>query len=196
MLSVTVCHRRVSAVLCCLFDTLQLLQHGCHAAYFSPSITYCAHPRYARVYVADRDGTRTYWQLVVEVRVDQSRVDSTTSDETLAVGAATTIDPKYPGNKHIEYLAKAGPSTDADVGDRRYVRPEDGVVVTGVMVRVLEEDPMDLPDNAWWAAWATRQHIDLHEPGKYYKYGDADKRGDTATGSEVSSKSESAAVKL
>ena len=144
----------------------QLLQHGCYAAYFSPSIAYCAHPRYSRVYVADRDGTRTYWQVVVEVRVDESRVDSTTSDETLAVGDATTIDPNYPGNKHIEYLVKAG--TPSAGTDHRYVRPEDGVVVTGVMVRVLEEDPMTLAENEWWAAWAALHKVDLRQPGVYY----------------------------
>ena len=153
---------------CCV--SYQRLQHDCHAAYFSPSIAYCSHPRYARVYVADRGGKRTYWQVVVETRVDESRVDSGKSDETMVVGATTVIDPNYPGNKHIEFLVKAGPAMVR--AGHRYVRPEDGVVVTGLMVRVLEEDPMDLPENAWWAAWAEVLKIDLREAGKYYIYRD------------------------
>ena len=45
-------------------------------------------------------------------------------------------------NKEIEWLVKKPPGT--------FLKAEDGVVAYGLMLRVSEEHPQELPQNAWW----------------------------------------------
>jgi hypothetical protein len=105
--------------------------------------------RYARVYHnRARDGTRRYYQLVLEVRVDETVCTKERRPESMYVADDHRIDKDLPHNGDIEYLVHA------PRGEGSYLTPADGVVVTGLMVRELEVDPATLPESAWWQKWA------------------------------------------
>ena len=80
--------------------------------------------------------------------------------ETMVVGDELIIDPQFPRNEHIE-VGVAGP-------DGGLVGPDQGVVVTGLMVRILDRDPADLIESEWWPAWAKSLRVDLHA-SEYYR---------------------------
>jgi len=118
-------------------------QHGFPAMYLSPSINYSSHPRYARVVVHND----AFFQFVLEVRVDIRKLQPLKRRETLSVGTAGDIDSHFPNNEDLEFLLKAE--------DGKFLKPEQGVVVTGVMVRKTNLDPVSLPSSWWWCKWRT-----------------------------------------
>ena len=129
-------------------------QHGFPALYLSPSIHYSSHPRYARVVV--REGL--FFQFVLEVRVDVRKLKPMKKRETLEVGVKGDIDPNFPNNEDLEFLLKAQ--------NGKFIKSEEGVVVTGVMCRKLDYDPALLPSSWWWCKW--RNWMQLHH---YYYNG-------------------------
>jgi len=118
-------------------------QHGAKAVYLTPSIIYASHPRYAKVIF---QGGR-YFQVALEVRLwtqvlnDKSKVEF--CGETLSVQNRCTIDPNV-SNDELEVIVKSG----AD-----FVTPQDGLAVTGVLVRALGHDPVTDPLSDWWLYW-------------------------------------------
>jgi len=146
-------------------------QHIAKAVYLTPSIRYAAHPRYSRLQKLDG----TYFQVVLQCRVlnkhlthykvaiekggisheqwlkaiskatsveDVRESGVAPSGETLGVDDRTRIDESW-DNSLMEFLYM----TD------EVVRAQDGIVVTGVMVRRLPEDPVGAGENAWWLHW-------------------------------------------
>lgn len=126
-------------------------QHGFPALYLSPSIHYSSHPRYARVVVYNG----FFFQFVLEVRVDVRKVQPIKKRETLEVGVKGDIDPNFPNNEDLEFLLRAQ--------EGNFIKPQEGVVVTGVMVRKINFDPALLPSSWWWCKW--RNWMELH---RYY----------------------------
>jgi hypothetical protein len=122
-------------------------QHGFPALYLSPSIQYSSHPRYARVILHNG----FYFQFVLEVRVDTRKLQPLKKRETLKVGPQGDIDPNFPNNDDLEFLFKAR--------EGNFIKPCEGVVVTGVMVRKVNFDPASLPSSWWWCKWRTWMEI-------------------------------------
>jgi hypothetical protein len=118
-------------------------QHGKPAVYFSPSIHYCAHPRYSKVYHQDQ---KVFFQFVLEVRINTRTVTSARIRETLSVGEAGDIDTNYPGNEGLEFVITCE-------RDREMITRASGAVVTGIMVRKLDVDPISLRQSWWWPLW-------------------------------------------
>ncbi|CAF1494715.1 unnamed protein product [Rotaria magnacalcarata] len=123
-------------------------QHGFPALYLSPSIIYSSHPRYARVVVQNG----TFFQFVLEVRVDIRKLQPLKKRETLSVGTVGDVDPHFPNNEDLEFLLKAE--------EGKFLKPHEGVVVTGVMVRKINFDPALLQSSWWWCKW--RNLAQLH----------------------------------
>lgn len=122
-------------------------QHGFPAVYLSPSIQYSAHPRYARVV----EHENSFYQFVIEVRVNTRKLQPVKKRETLSVGTAGDIDPNFPNNEDLEFLFRAAKET--------FLKSRDGLVVTGVMVRKLDVDPATLPSSWWWCKWRTLEQL-------------------------------------
>lgn len=123
-------------------------QHGFPALYLSPSIHYSSHPRYARVVVHNG----IFFQFVLEVRVDIRKVLPIKKRETLEAGVKGDIDSNFPNNEDLEFLLKTS--------EGKFLKPLDGVVVTGVMVRKTNYDPALLLSSWWWCKW--RSWMQLH----------------------------------
>jgi len=120
-------------------------QHGYPAVYLTPSILYAAHPRYARVVKIGK----IYCQVVLEVRMRKSLwKKEQVQGETLCAGDIK-IDPNFPDNETVEFLVKG------EAGE--FVKPNAGLVVTGIMMRCLDTDPALLACSNWWLEWPTKQ---------------------------------------
>ncbi|CAF1516493.1 unnamed protein product [Adineta ricciae] len=129
-------------------------QHGFPALYLSPSIHYSSHPRYAGVVLLNS----VYFQFVLEVRVDTRKLMPLKINEFLQTGVQGDIDPNFPNNENLEFLLKAHEGI--------FIKPCEGVVVTGIMVRKLNFDPVLLPSSWWWCKWRNWMNIQ-----KYYNNG-------------------------
>ena len=114
-------------------------QHGVKAVYLSPSIKYSAHPRYSKVV---QTGSK-YFQVVLEVRVKASLVNSF-KGETMEVGSEHLIDPNFENNDEMEFLFAS---------EKASVKEQDGILVTGIMMRALGHDPLELSESKWWTCW-------------------------------------------
>eukprot|EP01004_Peranema_trichophorum_P008311 NODE_7065_length_814_cov_39.610709_g6461_i0.p1 GENE.NODE_7065_length_814_cov_39.610709_g6461_i0~~NODE_7065_length_814_cov_39.610709_g6461_i0.p1 ORF type:complete len:243 (+),score=39.35 NODE_7065_length_814_cov_39.610709_g6461_i0:60-731(+) len=115
-------------------------QHGCKATYLTPSIKYAAHPRYSRVNMVDG----MFVQFVLEVRVPIGKLTAF-KGETMQVGNSGLIDDNFPDNNGMEFLWKSD----------EVISTDDGLVVTGIMMRVLPTDPLLLKESLWWTKWRT-----------------------------------------
>mmetsp|Transcript_7102 Transcript_7102/g.13152 ORF Transcript_7102/g.13152 Transcript_7102/m.13152 type:complete len:506 (-) Transcript_7102:79-1596(-) len=127
-------------------------QHGCPAVYLTPSILYAAHPRYARVVKIGK----IYCQVVLEVRMRKSLwKKEQVQGETLCAGDIK-IDPNFPDNETVEFLVKG------EAGE--FVKPNAGLVVTGIMMRCLDTDPALMACSNWWLEWPkNRKRNDKHK---------------------------------
>ena len=123
-------------------------QAGCFsrgqpAYYFSPSIRYVSHPRYAKVY-RHRD---RYYQMVFQCRVNPARIWKKKSG-TLPGSfiADPPIDPSRT-NKELEWLVRPLPEQPAGG-----LAGSDLFVIYGIMVRSYcsVEDALADPTNGWW----------------------------------------------
>lgn len=155
------------------FRTTQC-QHAGKAAYLTPSIRYAGHPRYAKIYHMDG----FYYQFILQVRVENRcvkhwkeavaqgpgfhkvtlpppepapegrpkppRAHAGTDCETMNVGDRERIDRNFESNEHLEFLY---------MSEKEHVTAADGLVVTGIMVRCLAENPIGRAENSWWLYW-------------------------------------------
>lgn len=125
--------------------------HG-KGVYFSPSIIYCANPRYSEIKEIPSEyrsqftskGNGKYVQFILEcrVRVDQIvKIDR----ETLNIPKDTIIDRNFKNNE-IEWLVDNNSPND-------FIKFSDHntcVVCTGIMMRVTDKHPELLDDSRWW----------------------------------------------
>lgn len=116
-------------------------QYGFPAVYLSPSIHYSSHPRYARVV----EHNNLFFQFVLEVRVDVRKLQPMKKREMLKASVKGEIDPNFPNNDDLEFSLKGQ--------EGMFLKPQEGAVVTGVMVRKLNFDPAYLPSRWWWCKW-------------------------------------------
>jgi hypothetical protein len=134
-------------------NTLAMLKRGFRGArgcydggdtvsYYSPSIIYASHGRYAKVWKRKSDGK--YLQMVFQCRVKPSAV-SVKGKETLRAGG-NRVDPNYPAdNSDLEWVV---PATVVGDDGRKYV-DSNHVAIYGIMVRALDTHPRNLPEMAW-----------------------------------------------
>eukprot|EP01006_Ploeotia_vitrea_P050612 TRINITY_DN67478_c3_g12_i1.p1 TRINITY_DN67478_c3_g12~~TRINITY_DN67478_c3_g12_i1.p1 ORF type:complete len:319 (+),score=6.55 TRINITY_DN67478_c3_g12_i1:66-1022(+) len=125
-----------------------LCQHKVTATYFTPSIIYAAHPRYAKVY---RTQQGNWLQIVLECRVALPKLTAF-KGETMAVGNSGLIDDDFGDNNGMEFLFKSPDKITAN----------SGVVVTGIMARLVAQDPCSLPSSWWWTKWASLDVLHKH----------------------------------
>ena len=108
----------------------------------SPSIEYCAHPRYAEPWTKiEKNGKNRWFQLVFQCRVNPKAV-KTVAHETLLQKESKQmrIDPNFDNNE-LEWII---PGTK-DV----YYMKED-IICYGIMMRVSDINPAQLPSSTWW----------------------------------------------
>ena len=130
---------------------------GKAVVYFSPSIEYAAHPRYARVYeVPDESGRKQYMQMVLQLRVNPKNIwrkvggtlPGAFDPENPYYNEARDdppADPNFPENRNLEWLVKPIPGTSGiDMFKNLFV-------IYGIMIRVGYTDPKTHPANAWWS---------------------------------------------
>lgn len=113
---------------------------GNSVGYFSPSIAYCSHPRYAKVWHNTTDGK--FYQMVFQCRIKPAKI---WKRERITIGKkpGASISSNLDEGK-MEWLVRA---TDEREG-RLYV-PRDEVVLYGVMIRKTDNDPAKSADK-WW----------------------------------------------
>ena len=108
------------------------------AVFLTPSIKYAGHPRYARV---EKVG-KLYVQLVLQVRVNKSRVKNNPGTVEKTFSKDDCVDSNFKDNNELEWVFLWNKKTK--------IRADDGIVVYGVMARITETDPQFLPENQWW----------------------------------------------
>ncbi|CAM4834395.1 unnamed protein product [Rotaria magnacalcarata] len=119
---------------------------GCWAAgetvvYVSPSIEYCAHPRYAEPWNNPNNNGK-YHQLVFQCRVNPKCLNSdNTRPETLLRDKNVQIDKNF-SNKELEWVIRP-PSQDI-----QYIT--DDIICYGLMLRTTDGHPEQLPSSHWW----------------------------------------------
>ena len=115
---------------------------GAHSVvYLSPSIEYCAHPRYTS---AQSRGNH-FLQVLLQVRVNPAlHYEKEPGTLPGAFPKQSRVDPHFK-NLELEWLVRA--DTNA------YVTPLDGIVPYGLMLRFTDEHPEKLPQNLWWKNW-------------------------------------------
>jgi hypothetical protein len=110
----------------------------------SPSIEYSAHPRHTHLWKkVVNDGEKyQFYQLVLQCRVNPAAV-GVLKPETLLLNIhnTTQIDKVF-SNEELEWIIQANTAT------QEYVR--DNIVCYGLMVRVIDGEPRDLPILSWW----------------------------------------------
>lgn len=118
---------------------------GCHlqpnkgAVYLSPSIEYCGHPRYARVWKVKSK----YVQMVLQVRIDPKLLFDKRPGTLPGADKFTKekIDPNF-SNKELEWIIHWPPKTT--------ISSLNGILVYGIMLRVTDQHPGYLDQNKWW----------------------------------------------
>jgi hypothetical protein len=106
-----------------------------NAAYLSPCISYCAHPRYARPWKRTNDNK--YVQMVLQCRINPEGMIGK-REATLLASQNKVIDGNYK-NETMEWLVSA---KGEDIG--KYI------VCYGIMLRVTDVEPDELPESEWW----------------------------------------------
>lgn len=139
-----------------------LCQHDRMAVYLTPSIWYASHPRYSKVITYDGD----FYQVVLECRVwtHKAQESGAWCPQTLKAGDME-IDPNI-SNDRMEFRWWSN----------EYVTQRMGLVVTAVMVRILRNDPMEVPSNAWWKNWSGEAALRKHCYGSWDSFNRQRKR--------------------
>jgi hypothetical protein len=120
------------------------LDAGEGGVYLSPSIEYCGHPRYSTIWKIKNQ----YVQMVLQVRVKKwgpnKQLNFIRMPETLLKPAhkSTVIDSNFK-NDEMEWIIGCSP------GEK--ISSLDGLLVYGLMLRVTDKDPRNLPQCNWWA---------------------------------------------
>jgi hypothetical protein len=114
------------------------------AVYLSPSIEYSAHPRYARPWkkLVDDGKKHRYYQLVFQCRVNPNAVGDPKAETLLQQGNKFVCIDKNFRNEELEWVIMADNATE------EYIH--NNVVCYGLMVRVIDGEPKDLPASRWW----------------------------------------------
>jgi len=124
--------------------------------YFSPSIEYAGHPRYAKVYEHnDRRGEKKYMQMVLQVRINPMNIWKKVGGTLPGAFDPSNryykksrdnppADPNFPKNQNLEWLVKPIPGTS---GMDMF---KNMCVIYGIMIRVSDTDPKNNPDSQWW----------------------------------------------
>jgi hypothetical protein len=116
---------------------------GQTVVYFSPSIRYCAHPRYAQFNPrtqAHLGGKNTFVQMVFQVRINPDFI-MTKGHPTIGDWQLETVDPEHDPNT-IEWVV----STKG----RKFLSSKDIFVCYAIMIREIDHHPFRLPETRWW----------------------------------------------
>jgi hypothetical protein len=110
--------------------------------YFSPSIEYCSIPRYSKIWRRKSDGK--FIQLVLQCRLNPKSISKIQSETMLKENERKTqIDPNF-DNGELELVIR--PNEGESI-----VHFEDyKVICTGIMLRVSDNDPIEMECNQWW----------------------------------------------
>ncbi|CAM2729363.1 unnamed protein product [Rotaria socialis] len=124
---------------------LKVSTSGCYlkrpSVYVSPSIEYCAHPRYSRIW--QKPGSGKYHQLVFQCRINPRVVSNeNVHPETLLRDKTVLIDPNFT-NKELEWVIPSANREDEYIAD--------DIVCYGLMVRSSDEHPDKLSSSHWWS---------------------------------------------
>ncbi|CAF1396946.1 unnamed protein product [Rotaria sp. Silwood1] len=127
-----------------LLNGLRASGHGCFlkknqsAVYLSPSIEYSGHPRYAKVLQIKSK----YVQMVLQVRIDPLLIEKHQGTLYGAIPYDTERADLHFSNNELEWIIrwKSGEN----------IKALNGILVYGLMFRVTDEDPQNLPQNRWW----------------------------------------------
>ena len=118
-------------------------QDGTARVYVSPSIEYCAHPRYALPWKQTKKNGEVFWyQLVFQCRVNPASIKFI-GPETLIhdqYKATVKVDPNF-NNSELEWIifGKEG---------EQFITED--IVCYGLMLRVSNVDPATLTPSVWW----------------------------------------------
>lgn len=111
--------------------------------YVSPSIEYCAHPRYATPWrQAKKDGQVMWYQLILQCRVNPASI-SMIAPETLIndqYKLTVRVDPNF-DNRELTWII---------LGKNGQECVNDNIICYGLMLRTSVTDPCTLPASAWW----------------------------------------------
>ena len=124
--------------------------------YFTPSIIYASHPRYANP-MKISDDAESYpgkWvQVVLNFRIKPNSFEK----HRQTLGHHTNkIDPNY-NNDELEWFV---PLKSGD-----YIN-ENNAILCGYMIRVSDNDPIELASSNWWYACGAADSIRL----RWYEY--------------------------
>ena len=116
--------------------------------YFSPSIEYCGHPRYAKVIKLDN----YYVQTVLQCRINPIVFDrkQVIEKQGTLLGAFENdppLDPNYKDNKSIEWVLL---KENID----NLIKDHNLIVIYGLMLRITKDHPSKLKCNKWWQKYA------------------------------------------
>ncbi|CAF1517100.1 unnamed protein product [Rotaria sp. Silwood1] len=119
------------------------------AVYLSPSIEYCGHPRYARVWKVKSK----YVQMVLQVRIDPELLFDKRPGTLPGANEhiRERIDPNF-SNNELEWVIHWPPKT--------MISKLNGILVYGVMLRVTDQHPGSLDQNKWWSESRKKNYWD------------------------------------
>ena len=132
-----------------LTSGLRISLHGCFyeeglpRVYVSPSIEYCAHPRYAYPWrKTEKNGEELWYQLVFQCRVNPLSIDKVCPETLINDGKKTSarVDPNFDNNE-LEWII---------LGKKGVEYVKDDTICYGLMMRVSSTDPGLLPTSGWW----------------------------------------------
>ncbi|CAF4624948.1 unnamed protein product [Rotaria sp. Silwood1] len=118
---------------------------GCHSknkmvVYLSPSITYCAHYRYSKPWKNSQKPGK-YYQMIFQCRVNpEVLTPDKIKSQTLKCPKYIRIDEHF-ANDEIEWIIDS-----AD--NENFIT--DNIICYGIMIRVCDRDPYELPESEWW----------------------------------------------
>jgi hypothetical protein len=116
---------------------------GVTRVYVSPSIEYCAHTRYAKPWTKTEKNGKTRWfQLVFQCRVNPEAVKKIRPETLIRNGYKNnvTIDPNF-DNKELEWIIP---------GKEGIYHMNQDIICYGLMMRVSDVNPEQLPSSEWW----------------------------------------------
>ncbi|CAF1526108.1 unnamed protein product [Adineta steineri] len=115
---------------------------GVPRVYVSPSIEYCAHPRYARPWEKTTKNGETIWyQLVFQCRVNPTSIALIRPETILATEHKTEVIDKNFKNGELEWTIIAE-------NDQDFIK--DNIICYGMMMRTSKVNPKDLTPSKWW----------------------------------------------
>ena len=118
-------------------------EQGRPRVYLSPSIEYCAHPRYARPWKKIKKNGKPFWyQLVFQCRVNPKSVQMIEPETLIADDnkQIISIDPNF-SNTELTWIIS--------VKEGIHYLDQD-IILYGIMMRISNVDPKNLLQSVWW----------------------------------------------